>query len=631
MYKFFHNKIQQLYTVQVSSTGIGIFRILYGIITFQEIIFLFYFRHLIFDPIPYIDVEYPMIPFFLCIWGVFSIFLIFGYRYQLSAFACYFAWIVFVNFTPMQRDFDGGFDSFMIGAGFFLLFMPGKYSLSIDNLRDKLTNPFIHYSSYKPHTVSILSYYFPIIICLGFLYFDSAIHKLFAPHWRNGLGSWLPATHPYYISAIDMSPLLNQEIFQKIIGYTIFLFQFTFLFFFNHHKLWFFYLLVGVCLHLGITLTLNIYPFGLAMLSFYALLVPFQWWKYTASTLQFKTKTLVVLFDNQCPLCCRTVLFLSHFDIFKSIDFLPVNLHARTFPEFNSISDQLLLTDLYSIDLKTRRTYSGLNTYIKILFDMRYTAFIALILKIPGIYHYAKNKYRKIADSRVRMHCSDTCAPSQNLTEVNLYNSFFNLHESAQTRVTIQRLTKVFIFFFFLQLNSTLHYGFFYRVNLSNHLNPFFQPLIEASNSILLLSQTFLGITPHALYLHDHLKGYDRIFALTYSDQQGIIHWLPFIDNSGRLLAPHWGRVHSMWANIAVTPHINRIRLEKFIMKITAFWAAKLNLELGSTTFFLLEKPIQAPDVWVNDLRSKNIAQPWHQIGTIQWRNGRISYEIPTL
>ena len=83
---------------------IGILRILYGTVALQEILFLFYFRHLIFDPIPYIDVEFPMIPVFLCLWVLVAICVIVGYRSQKAIFANYFFWIVFVNFTPMQRD-----------------------------------------------------------------------------------------------------------------------------------------------------------------------------------------------------------------------------------------------------------------------------------------------------------------------------------------------------------------------------------------------------------------------------------------------------------------------------------------------------------------------------------------------
>ena len=171
MYKLLITKILELQAKQVLATGIGLFRLFYGLVTLQEIFFLLYFNHLIFDPIPYIDVEFPMIPFFLCLWGIIAGFIIIGYRYQFAVISNYIFWIVFVNFTTMQRDFDGGFDSFMTGAGFFLLFMPGDRAFSIDTLRYKLSTPFTHYKTYLKPTVSSLVYYLPVLICLGFLYF----------------------------------------------------------------------------------------------------------------------------------------------------------------------------------------------------------------------------------------------------------------------------------------------------------------------------------------------------------------------------------------------------------------------------------------------------------------------------
>ncbi|MFZ2169178.1 MAG: DCC1-like thiol-disulfide oxidoreductase family protein, partial [Methylococcaceae bacterium] len=385
MYSILISKILEFQSKQVPATGIGLFRLFYGLVTLQEIIFLLYFNHLIFDPIPYIDVEFPMIPFFLCLWGIIASFIIIGYRYQFAVISNYIFWIVFVNFTSMQRDFDGGFDSFMTGAGFFLLFMPGDRAFSIDNLRYKLSTPFTQYSSYPKPTVSSLAYYLPVLICLGFLYFDSAVHKLFAEHWRNGLGSWLPSTQPYYVSAIDMSFLLNNELLQKTIGYIILVFQFTFLFFFSYRRLRWLYLLVGLGLHLGITLTLNIYPFGMGMLVFYILLVPFNWWRAMGKLLTAKQPTLTVFYDKQCPLCNRTVLIFNHFDLFSCIDFKNAQDHALHYPALAAISPETLMLDLYALD-GANRIYSGVNTYIQILQKMRYLYPIGLVLSLPGIH-----------------------------------------------------------------------------------------------------------------------------------------------------------------------------------------------------------------------------------------------------
>jgi hypothetical protein len=143
------------------------------------------------------------------------------------------------------------------------------------------------------------------------------------------------------------------------------------------------------------------------------------------------------------------------------------------------------------------------------------------------------------------------------------------------------------------------------------------------------VSLTFFGITPHALYLHDHFAGYDRILAITYTDQSGIERWLPFVNEQGRLLAPNWGRVHSMWANIAVTPTINNARLQKFIMKVTAFWGQKTGLNLDRTVFHIKLKKINAPTYWVHDQLHQNFSAPWSTIGTVKWTDNLISFDLP--
>jgi len=624
MYKLISSKILELHSKQAPATGIGLFRIFYGLITLQEIIFLLYFNHLIFDPIPYIDVEFPMIPFFLCLWGVIAAFIVVGYRYQFAMTCNYIIWIIFVNFTPMQRDFDGGFDLFMIGAGFFLLFMPGDRAFSIDNLRYKLSTPFTHYSAYPKPTVSTLAYTLPVAICLGFLYFDSAIHKMFAEHWRNGLGTWLPATQPYYVSAIDMSYLLNNTLLQNILGYTILIFQFTFIFFFTQRRLRIIYLLVGLGLHLGITLSFNIYPFGLGMLSFYTLLVPFKWWRCIGRLVTAKQPSLTVFYDQLCPLCNRTVLILNHFDLFSCIDFKSAQEHAAHYPALASINNETLLTDLYALD-RTNRIYSGVDTYARIFIKMRYLFPIGIILNLPGIHQFALKKYRSIADTRNRIPCSSACPIPQVLPDTTLYHQFFEGVAAQKPQAFSRKLSKILLALLVLQLNSSVHYGLIYRLNADSPQNP----ISQASNAVLMISQTFLGITPHALYLHDHFAGYDHILAITYTDQDGAERWLPFVNEQGRLLAPNWGRVHSMWANIAVTPNIDNKRLHKFIMKVTAFWGQKIGLNLDNVVFNIKLKKISAPSYWVEDQLHKNFTSPWTTIGTAKWTDNRISFDLP--
>jgi predicted DCC family thiol-disulfide oxidoreductase YuxK len=628
MYKFITSKILTLHSRQTSAAGIGLFRFFYGLIALQEIVFLLYFNHLIFDPIPYRDVEFPMIPFFLYIWALIACFIVIGYRYQFAVVCNYLFWIIFVNFTPMQRDFDGGFDAFMIGSGFFLLFMPGDRAFSIDNLRYKLSTPFIHYRSFARRPVNELAYYLPVAICLGFLYFDSAIHKLFAEHWRNGLGSWLPVTQPYYVSAIDMSYVLNNEFLQKAIGYTVIVFQFTFIFLFADHRFRIIYLLVGIGLHLGIILSLNVYPYGVGMLIFYTLLIPRTWWDIMGGLLKAKTPSLIVFYDQQCPLCNRAVLVLNHFDIFSCIDFKSAQEHAAHYPALASFSQETLLTDLYALD-KNNRIYYGLDTYIQIFLKMRYLALMGLVLSLPGLYQWASEKYRTIADSRIRLQCSAECSAPSQLQDNTLYHQIFECIATRKPKIFVRKLAKIIIVLLLLQLNSSIHYGIIYRLAIDTRQNPVIAAISQASNSLIQISQTFFGITPHALYLHDHFAGYDHILAITYLDTKGIERWLPFVNEQGRLLAPNWGRVQSMWANIAVTPNIDNQRLYKFIMKVTAFWGIKTGLNLDNTLFHIKLKKISSPTYWVYDQLHQNFESEWQTIGTVKWTENVISFDLP--
>jgi predicted DCC family thiol-disulfide oxidoreductase YuxK len=629
MYKLLLSRINALYLKKAPATGIGLFRMLFGLVTLQEVLFLVYFNHLIFDPIPFLDVEFPMLVFFLWAWVAVAFALVIGYRCQAASVANYVFWLVFVNFTPMQRDFDGGFDLFMIGANFFLIFMPIDKAFAIDGLRKKLLSPFVHYSQYKRPEVSALAYYLPVVICLGFLYFDSVIHKMFAEHWLNGLGGWLPSSIPYYISALDMSWLLNIEILQKIIGYTIIVFQFTFLPFFHYRCLRPLYFLVGIGLHLGITLSFNIYPFGMGMLIFYVLVIPFAWYRRIGIWLKASQPALTVFYDQQCPLCCRTVLILNHFDVLNCVDFKAAQAHAKDYPTLNSLGEKQLLTDLYALD-NEGRLHAGVATYAQIFIAMRYTVAMGWLLKSPGIYPWACRRYRAIADARARVACDIACMPDVGESlATTLYERIFEAEHTLLARRNVHKISKVLLVLILFQLNSSFHYGLLYRLHIDTRQSPVTSVLADMSNALLMFSHTFIGITPHALYLHDHFEGYDRLLAITYLDADGEERWLPFVNEQGRLLAPNWGRVHSMWANIAVTPNIDEVRLKKFIMKVTAFWGKKIDLDLESTQFIVKMKKIKAPSEWENGLRNNNLSGEWMAIGSARWSGREIKINLP--
>jgi hypothetical protein len=84
-----------------------------------------------------------------------------------------------------------------------------------------------------------------------------------------------------------------------------------------------------------------------------------------------------------------------------------------------------------------------------------------------------------------------------------------------------------------------------------------------------------------------------------------------------------------MWANIAVTPIIDRHRLHKFIMKITAFWGIKSELKLNEVVFNIKLKKITSPDYWIKDLLNNNLSGSWKTIGTAKWHDKAFKITAP--
>ncbi|BBL72554.1 DCC1-like thiol-disulfide oxidoreductase family protein [Methylogaea oryzae] len=625
MHQALKNLVRWGLAKQVPATGLGLFRILFGLVALQEILFVFYFRHLIFDPLPYVDQASPVLHLLLLAWAAAALALTLGYRTRLAAAVGYAFWVLFPAFTPMWHDFDGGFDQLMVGSSLLLLFIPAERALSLDNLRARLARPVYAPAAAEPATVSVLCYLLPVTMALACLYFDAGVHKLSAQFWRNGVGAWLPPSHPYYMNGWDWSWLLDNKVFEKGLGYTILAFQFVFPALFWHRRARVPLMALGATFHTGIIITLNIYPFGFAMLVHYLLLVPFRWWRALGRAYRAAQPRLAVYFDEACPLCNRTAIVVNHFDVKRAVEFKGLQSHAKACRALDGIPERELLADLYAVDGQGR-LYRGLDTYIRILRAMGYAAPLGWLLSVPGIYHLAAAVYRRIADGRAR--CDAAClvpAAQQGVDPWRLLADRYLGDEGLRAR----RLAKCLMLLAVLQLNSTVHYGILYRLGIKPAEVEALAPLALLSNSLLTFSHAVAGITPHALYMHDHFEGFEHIFAITYRDKDGKEQWLPFVNEEGRIVAPNWGRIQCMWANVALTPHLKAERLEKFLRKVTAYFGPQVGLDTDDAVFTLKFKHATVPNDWQPGLRNRNLAEPWRDIGTLVWKNGMMRMELP--
>ena len=614
--------VSRLCETQVNGLGLGLFRIAFSLVALQEVAFLLYFRHLIFDPVPYLDRASPVLHLLLMAWMAALVCLAFGYQTYRAAIINYGFWVIFVIFTPMWQDFDGGFDQLMTGSSLIMIFLPSARRLALDPLVRRWNDPRPDLQTETDSRVPLLAYIFPLGISLGLLYFDSGIHKLSSEFWRNGMGGWLPPSMPYYMSPLDMSPLLEHPLFERITGYTVMIFQIVFLFLFLQPAFKLPLLLIGSSFHIGIILSLNVYPFGFAMLVHYLLLIPQGFWDWMERRLRSKKPALTVFYDEACPLCRRTVLVLRHFDIRRAICFKGVEGHAPEEPALAEIPRELLLRDLYCVD-DNKRIFSGLDTYITLLKVMGPTLPLALFLDLPGVRFLASLAYRRVADSRIRKPCGTACEPSRahQSSDHHPLEEMIRRHAGTPEK-RARRISKILAGLLLLQLNSTVHYGLLYRWAGARPADPALLLLDQASDVVINVTHAFLGISPHALYLHDHFDHYNRIVALTYRKEDGTEQWLPFVNSEGRLLAPNWGRIQSMWANVAITSRMSEDRLEKFTRKVTAFYAQDMGIDLQNAEFSIKEKHVEVPTDWQPNLRARNLQGEWHEIGSLKWQSG---------
>jgi uncharacterized membrane protein YphA (DoxX/SURF4 family) len=264
---------------QVSSLGLGVFRVAYGCVLFLEVAQLFYFRHFFFDPIPYVSPRTTDMTFALSVWLVVIACLTIGLFTRPAA-------IVNYAFTIMTlgrfSTFEYHHDYILIGVNFLLMFLPVGRRLSVDRLIKSRPSATRSSSSEPPCTVSVLAYEVPVFLGIALVYFDSAVFKIFSPMWAAGLGLWQPASAPY-ATFVDWSWLLDQRALIQGLGFLVILFEAAFIFLMWFRQARIPLLVLGIGLHLGILLIFALPLFALGVASLFLLMVPAGWWENLAA------------------------------------------------------------------------------------------------------------------------------------------------------------------------------------------------------------------------------------------------------------------------------------------------------------------------------------------------------------
>ncbi|MDT8347470.1 MAG: HTTM domain-containing protein, partial [Flavobacteriaceae bacterium] len=287
---------QTLIQTKINPVGLAIFRICYATIFFLEVLQIFKYKELYFDPLPFInksqiDYTYPLLAWMLVLFGI-----IIGYRTKWLVIANY---VFTISIIATLTTFEYHMHYIYTVINFLMIFLPVSNVLSIDSYLDNS----------KKQKVSKLYYYLPIFFGIGLIYFDSIFYKFKSEIWINGLGFWLPSSVPQMIVR-DFSWLLDSELLVKGIGYYILVFEAVFIFLMFNKKYRLILLFSGILLHLGILLVYPIPLFALGVMCIYLLMVPVCFWKkiplFNIATIDEIDQTIGANFPNE-----KRVLWLS--------------------------------------------------------------------------------------------------------------------------------------------------------------------------------------------------------------------------------------------------------------------------------------------------------------------------------
>jgi predicted DCC family thiol-disulfide oxidoreductase YuxK len=612
--------INSSFDKKIDGTGLAIFRITYAIVLLCEIAQMYYFRNLIFDKIPYLELAEIKFAIPIVIWFISVLFILFG---------AFTRWAAVINYL-FSLTLIGSITSYeyhifyvYMGINFLLIFVPISQNFSLDRLFQKLkySNTTFQYTPTK--NVSQFFYFILLFVGIGLVYFDSFFVKLDAYSWLHGLGMWMPSSFPMMVIN-DLTPFLNMKWLMYLFGYITLLLEFFFIFLFFRKKFRVIIFFIGLLLHLGILMIFPIPWFALAVISIYLLLIPISFWQKIFNFKSQKT-SLTFYYDAQCPLCIRAKIIISHLDWFKKIDFKTVQLDALNQPAFQGFETEKLLNDIHSVNIKGKVFY-GVDTYIQVFKNIFYLYPLGLILQLPGIKHFAKKIYIKIAKNRYTERCNDeNCGyypPNlikdedfkilQNFSLYDLKKTFFKLIVAF---ITFSQLLIIY--------NSPIINNLMVNLNFDKniiHINT--KKIISQYTSI---TRTFLGLTNHNVFYDKyHYEGYNHIISVVYYDEKNNNEiWLPLIDKNGQPGLYNYGTNWRKMSFSTNSPNIKEEALNSGIRDFTAFWAHKNNVDLINAIFLVKVKKLDVPNGWEKDFLKRQIQKPWIDGGYIKWENNK--------
>lgn len=624
--KNYFSWIDSLLSKQVDATGLALFRIAYCLILLMEISQIVYFRHLIYDKVPFLlPAEINVLPG-LIVWMLSVIFILFGLYTRKAALVNYVLSLVFIG-TISTYEYHV-FYTYM-GVNFLFLFVDISKNHSIDRLRKKLKHSTARFTANPDATVGAWHYFILIAVGVGFVYFDSIFFKLASYNWMHGLGMWLPASLPM-ATHVDATPILNIKWLTIGLGYLTIVFELIFLFTFFIKRFRIPLLIVGTGLHLGIIIIFPIPWFGMCVLAIYLLMIPHAFWKGLKQKLKATKPSLTVYYDEHCPLCNRTRIAINHFDYFNKIEWN--GIESADLQQVTGLERSDMNKTMHGIDTRGK-IVKGVDTYLKILQRIPLFWTLYILISIPGIYHLSKWIYSEISKGRSTTHCTDeTCgyvAPSIPGKD----------YEIKVTETLNLRQIKVFgwgtllLILVFLQINVTTHSKLFndFLKKTGVYETPIQQSFSAYSKKVWGVSKILFGITRHGVFMDGHFYNYNHIIGVEAVLPDGSRRWLPIINKDGTAGWYDYSFNWVKWTFRVVDNEVDQKSLAQGIRDFSTFWAVTNGYDVYDLTFNVYARPLEIPRKWEKDFLRIQKGKDWKLVGKGYWEGDRFISTFPTI
>ncbi|MCZ8521139.1 MULTISPECIES: DCC1-like thiol-disulfide oxidoreductase family protein [Paenibacillus] len=611
-------KLSSLFDKQVNPLPLAVFRIAFSLVLFAEIGQMYAFRHLLFDPVPYVlESIIPSGPL-LWVWLASASCLLLGYRTRLAAASQYVLAVILLGFGASSHGRDWQSDSLLLTSSLLLVFMPAGRALSVDRLLERKRMADEQPTERGPVTVGYLHTAF-LVLTVGLFYLDSAFFKLSSPMYLNGLGVWAPASlaiNAFY----DASWLTQHPLLVQMMSYTVTAFETLFIFLFWFRPLRLPLIAAGIAFHLGVMAVLPIPVISLMTVSLYLGMVPAGVWERTGGWLRSRRPSLAVYYDRLCPLCRRTAAVLEALDPRGAVSWKTVQEHAADEPKLAGLPQEDLLHDIRAVDARGH-VYRGAVTYAAVFRAAGWLWPLGLLLSLWPVRSAARRIYEAVAERRAREGgCRDGVC------------SLRHPHPSAGEPGVRKRTNA--------NRGRRLAYGFLAAWLFSFGVILLGSPVLrvyvlgdtEEVRQLKRLAEAYKGLvypwtgwTSHNVFMDEQFEDYRFQTMLVY-EKDGREEVLPMNRrDGGETFTGGYtlGRLWEVWTFETARPGLPMEQTERNLLRFAAYWVHRYSKDMTGAKIHVLQRPQKVSlTEWKPDRLRENLAAEWISAGDIEGAPG---------